>query len=181
MNTILLKGGKTQGMWCNDFPFNFSFTIWISVLEATFFHDAVIMGWNLLTLCFEYLLWWGRSLTPQERRYGRERSYSRSPAAYNGSRSRSQSPIREPAPPYNGSRSPIRERSLVRGRSSRSPPVRGRSSRSPSRSRSPNPAGYPRERERDESPSQWSVLNETTIWCRFCQIPDSVAYSVWIG
>ncbi|PSR95364.1 Serine/arginine-rich SC35-like splicing factor SCL30A [Actinidia chinensis var. chinensis] len=78
-----------------------------------------------------------RSLSPQEKRYSRERSYSRSPA-YNGSRSRSR--VRERSPPYNGSRSrsqsPVREHSPVRGQS-----------RSPSRSRSPNP-------ERDESPSQ---------------------------
>ncbi|CAL5357917.1 unnamed protein product [Camellia sinensis] len=93
------------------------------------------------------------SVSPQEKRYSRdrsysrrsrERSYSRSPAVYNGSRSRSRSPVREHSPPYNGSRSrsqsPIRERSPVR-------------SRSPSRSRSPNPVDYSRE-PRDESPSQ---------------------------
>jgi len=78
-----------------------------------------------------------RSPSPQEKRYSRERSYSRSPA-YNGSRSHSQSPVRERSPPYNGSRS--RSQSPVRKHS----PVGGQS-----RSRSPI-----RSPERDESPSQ---------------------------
>ncbi|XP_028105087.1 serine/arginine-rich SC35-like splicing factor SCL33 [Camellia sinensis] len=75
---------------------------------------------------------YGRSVSPQEKRYSRdrsysrrsrERSYSRSPAVYNGSRSRSRSLVRERSPPYNGSRSrsqsPIRERSPVRSRGER--------------------------------------------------------------
>ncbi|XP_024022293.1 serine/arginine-rich SC35-like splicing factor SCL33 [Morus notabilis] len=39
---------------------------------------------------------YSRSVSPQERRYSRERSYSQSPR-YNGSRSRSQSPVRGPS------------------------------------------------------------------------------------
>ncbi|XAR62902.1 hypothetical protein NMG60_11017823 [Bertholletia excelsa] len=92
-----------------------------------------------------------RSISPQDRRHTRERSYSPSPAAYNnGSRSRSQSPVRECSLPYNGSRS--HSRSPPR---KRSPTSRGRSrSLSQSRSRSPNPVDYSREPERDESPSR---------------------------
>ncbi|KAL3379184.1 hypothetical protein AABB24_000078 [Solanum stoloniferum] len=78
---------------------------------------------------------YSRSVSPEEKRYSRERSYSRSPPRdlspppHNGSRSRSQTPVRE-RPPYNGSprsrsRSPVRrDRSPVRGHSrspSRSP------------------------------------------------------------
>ncbi|KAK4736489.1 hypothetical protein R3W88_000186 [Solanum pinnatisectum] len=78
---------------------------------------------------------YSRSISPEEKRYSRERSYSRSPPRdlspppHNGSRSRSQTPVRE-RPPYNDSprsrsRSPVRrERSPVRGHSrspSRSP------------------------------------------------------------
>lgn len=94
-----------------------------------------------LFFCWNCLLFqvyvYGRSVSPQEKRYSRDRSYSRSPA-YNGSRSRSQSPVRERSPPYNGARS--RSRSPVRVHT----PVGGQS-----RSRSPI-----RSPERDESPSQ---------------------------
>ncbi|XP_027073197.1 serine/arginine-rich SC35-like splicing factor SCL30A isoform X1 [Coffea arabica] len=92
---------------------------------------------------------YSRSISPQERRYSRERSYSRSPARerspppYDGPRSRSRTPVRELSPPYNGSRS--RSRSPVRGQSrSRSP--------SRSRSRSADPVDYRRDLDRDGSP-----------------------------
>ncbi|XP_042003486.1 serine/arginine-rich SC35-like splicing factor SCL30A [Salvia splendens] len=105
---------------------------------------------------------YSRSTSPHEKRYGRERSYSRSPAA-----PRDQSP-----PPYDGARkhsgSPVRERSPFGSRSrSQSPgqgqgqgrghsPVRAPPARSPSRSRSrsPYPADYPTGPVRDRSPSQ---------------------------
>ncbi|KAJ8574094.1 hypothetical protein K7X08_025899 [Anisodus acutangulus] len=87
---------------------------------------------------------YSRSVSPEEKRYSHERSYSRSPARdvspppYNGSRSRSQTPVRERSPYDNGprsrSKSPVRERSLVRANS------RCRS-RSPGRSRSRSPDG----------------------------------------
>ncbi|XP_031122789.1 serine/arginine-rich SC35-like splicing factor SCL30A isoform X2 [Ipomoea triloba] len=95
---------------------------------------------------------YSRSASPEERRYSRERSFSRSPVRersppYNGSRSRSQTPVREQSPPYSRSRS-------------RSPVRRGHSPQS--RSRSPNNGGrgrhfdqqdYPRAGpERDGSP-----------------------------
>ncbi|KAL6576699.1 Arginine/serine-rich splicing factor scl25a transcript I [Orobanche minor] len=98
---------------------------------------------------------YSRSVSPREKRYSRERSYSRSPA-------REHSP-----PPYNSTRnysgSPVRERSPL-GSRSRSPspspsrhhsPVRARSpSRSRSRSPYPPPAEYSRGQRRDRSPSQ---------------------------
>lgn len=95
-----------------------------------------------------------RSVSPHEKRYSRERSYSRSPApreqspAFEGVRNRSGSPVRERTP--FGSRS--RSQSPGRGRS----PVRGRG-RSPSRSRSRSPyppADYSAGPARDRSPSQ---------------------------
>ncbi|KAK4408645.1 Serine/arginine-rich SC35-like splicing factor SCL30A [Sesamum angolense] len=90
------------------------------------------------------------SVSPRDKRYSRERSYSRSPARdhsppYNGPRSHSGSPARERSP-Y-GSRS--RSQSPGRARS----PVRARSA-SRSRSRSPYPAEYSKEGRRDRSPSQ---------------------------
>ncbi|XP_055819043.1 serine/arginine-rich SC35-like splicing factor SCL33 [Solanum dulcamara] len=83
---------------------------------------------------------YSRSVSPEEKRYSRERSYSRSPAGdlspppNNGSRSCSQTPVRECSPyndsPRSRSRSPVRrERSPVRGHSR-------------SRSRSPGGAPY---------------------------------------
>ncbi|KAH6777331.1 SC35-like splicing factor 30A [Perilla frutescens var. frutescens] len=102
---------------------------------------------------------YSRSVSPQEKRYSRERSYSRSPAA------RQHSPTYE-GPPRNRSGSPVRERSPFGSRSRSRSPVRGRSpvrarARSPSRSRSrsPFPAEYAaaaaaREPGRDRSPSQ---------------------------
>ncbi|KAH6768901.1 SC35-like splicing factor 30A [Perilla frutescens var. frutescens] len=102
---------------------------------------------------------YSRSVSPQEKRYSRERSYSRSPAA------RQHSPTYE-GPPRNRSGSPVRERSPFGSRSHSRSPVRGRSpvrarARSPSRSRSrsPFPAEYAaaaaaREPGRDRSPSQ---------------------------
>ncbi|KAG6409918.1 hypothetical protein SASPL_127960 [Salvia splendens] len=113
------------------------------------------------TLLREDIQGW-MSTSPHEKRYGRERSYSRSPAA-----PRDQSP-----PPYDGARkhsgSPVRERSPFGSRSrSQSPgqgqgqgrghsPVRAPPARSPSRSRSrsPYPADYPTGPVRDRSPSQ---------------------------
>ncbi|KAL2540856.1 Serine/arginine-rich SC35-like splicing factor SCL30A [Abeliophyllum distichum] len=92
---------------------------------------------------------YSRSVSPLEKRYGRERSFS-------------QSPLRGPSPSYNGlrshSRTPVRERSPYGRRSlSRSPggdhsPARGQSRRSPGRSRSPYHMDYPREPGRDGSP-----------------------------
>ncbi|XP_016550073.1 serine/arginine-rich SC35-like splicing factor SCL33 isoform X2 [Capsicum annuum] len=87
----------------------------------------------------------GRSVSPEEKRYSRERSYSQSPPReesppFNGSRSRSQSPVREHAPPYGSrshSRSPVRARSPVRGHSRRRSP-------SQSHSRSPDAVRYSR-------------------------------------
>ncbi|MCD9560965.1 hypothetical protein HAX54_019831, partial [Datura stramonium] len=103
---------------------------------------------------------YSRSVSPEEKRYSRERSYSpdgghgrsysQSPPReqsppFNGSRSRSQSPVREHSPPYNGSRSrsrsPVRARSLVRRRSP-----------SQSHSRSPDAVHYSRNPDRDVSP-----------------------------
>ncbi|KAL1552926.1 Arginine/serine-rich splicing factor scl25a transcript I, variant 2 [Salvia divinorum] len=92
-----------------------------------------------------------RSISPHEKRYSRERSYSRSPAP------RDQSP-----PPYDGVRkhsgSPVRERSPYGSRSRSQSPGQGRG-RSPvrappARSRSPYPADYPTGPARDRSPSQ---------------------------
>ncbi|WCJ28832.1 Serine/arginine-rich SC35-like splicing factor SCL30A [Euphorbia peplus] len=85
---------------------------------------------------------YSRSVSPQEKRYSRERSYSRS-------RSRSRSPIREP------SRSPRRSRSLTPIRSRSRTPIRSRS-QSPRRSRSQSPTHdeFPRETNGDRSPSR---------------------------
>ncbi|CAI9264365.1 unnamed protein product [Lactuca saligna] len=100
---------------------------------------------------------YSRSITPRDRRYSRERSYSRSPV-----RERSlsydddvppRSPMRETSPPYSRSRSrsrsPVREQLPVRRGGSRS--------RSPSRSRSRSgePGGYYRDvpPRRDDSVS----------------------------
>ncbi|KAM3288966.1 serine/arginine-rich SC35-like splicing factor SCL30A isoform X1 [Capsicum chacoense] len=88
---------------------------------------------------------YSRSVSPEEKRYSRERSYSQSPPReesppFNGSRSRSQSPVREHAPPYGSrshSRSPVRARSPVRGHSRRRSP-------SQSHSRSPDAVRYSR-------------------------------------
>ncbi|XP_060196771.1 serine/arginine-rich SC35-like splicing factor SCL30A [Lycium barbarum] len=92
---------------------------------------------------------YSRSLSPEDKRYSRERSYSRSPARelspppYNGSRSRSQTPVRERSPydggPRSRSRTPVGDRSPVR-------------SPSRSRSRSPDDARYSRDPDRDVSP-----------------------------
>ena len=77
-----------------------------------------------------------RSASPQDKRYSREkshtrysreRSYTRSPPPLDGSRSRSQSPIRD--------QTPIRDQSR-------------------SRSRTPDPENHPREPISDRSPSQ---------------------------
>lgn len=93
---------------------------------------------------------YSRSVSPEEKRYSRERSYSRSPARdisppYNGSRSRSQTPVRKHSPYDDGrrsrSRSPVKERSAVRVHS-----------RSPSRSRSPGDVHYSRDPDHDVSP-----------------------------
>ncbi|CAN4094819.1 unnamed protein product [Withania somnifera] len=92
---------------------------------------------------------YSRSVSPEEKRYcrkrsysprdGRGRSYSQSPPRkqsppFNGSRSCSQSPVGEHPPPYNGSRSrsrsPVREHSPVRGHSRRRNPSQSHS-RSP--------------------------------------------------
>ncbi|KAL3321340.1 hypothetical protein AABB24_039129 [Solanum stoloniferum] len=101
---------------------------------------------------------YSRSVSPEEKRYSRERSYSprggqgraysQSPPReqsppFNGSRSRSQSPVREHSPPYNGSRS--RSRSPVRGHSRRQSPIQGHS-------RSPEAVHYSRNPDHDVSP-----------------------------
>ncbi|XP_006367599.1 serine/arginine-rich SC35-like splicing factor SCL33 isoform X3 [Solanum tuberosum] len=107
---------------------------------------------------------YSRSVSPEEKRYSRERSYSprggqgraysQSPPReqsppFNGSRSRSQSPVREHSPPYNGSRSrsrsPVRARSPVRGHSRRQSPSQGHS-------RSPDAVHYSRNPDHDVSP-----------------------------
>ncbi|KAL1192990.1 Serine/arginine-rich SC35-like splicing factor SCL30A [Cardamine amara subsp. amara] len=109
-----------------------------------------------------------RSISPREERYGRGRSYSRSPA-YNGSRGRSVSPARSKSrsvsrslsPKRSISRSPRRSRSLSPKRN-RSLSPRRSISRSPRRSRSntPDPARSRSQSlrgeqyEKDRSPSQ---------------------------
>lgn len=90
-----------------------------------------------------------RSISPQDRKYSRERSYSRhsrersysrSPAGYNGARGRhSRTPDGGQGPSRNHSRS-------LTPRRSRSP--------SRSRSRSPQREEYPKEPNGDRSPSQ---------------------------
>ncbi|XP_050369540.1 serine/arginine-rich SC35-like splicing factor SCL30A [Argentina anserina] len=75
---------------------------------------------------------YSRSVSPPGRRYSRERSFSRSPPPYNGSRGRSQSPVRGPS----------------RSRS-RSPRRIGRSSSL--RPQSPNHEDYSREPNGDRS------------------------------
>ncbi|KAG5569094.1 hypothetical protein H5410_058860 [Solanum commersonii] len=104
---------------------------------------------------------YSRSVSPEEKRYSRERSYSprggqgraysQSPPReqsppFNGSRSHSQSPVREHSPPYNGSRSrsrsPVRARSPVRGHSRRQSPSQGHS-------RSPDVVHYSRNPDHD--------------------------------
>nr|GLL32573.1 serine/arginine-rich SC35-like splicing factor SCL30A isoform X1 [Ipomoea trifida]GMD26109.1 serine/arginine-rich SC35-like splicing factor SCL30A [Ipomoea batatas]GME08061.1 serine/arginine-rich SC35-like splicing factor SCL30A [Ipomoea batatas]GME21461.1 serine/arginine-rich SC35-like splicing factor SCL30A [Ipomoea batatas] len=96
---------------------------------------------------------YSRSASPEERRYSRERSFSRSPVRersppYNGSRSRSQTPVREQSPPYSRSRS----RSPVRR--GHSPQSRSRSPNNGSRGRHFDQQDYPRAAgpERDGSP-----------------------------
>lgn len=90
--------------------------------------------------CVNVVLFWVRSVSPQERRYSRERSYSRQ----SRERSYSHSP-----PPYNGSRS--RSQSPARG------PSRSRSrSQSPKRSLSRSPNHYPEEPNRARSPTPWT-------------------------
>ncbi|GFP92483.1 serine/arginine-rich sc35-like splicing factor scl30a [Phtheirospermum japonicum] len=82
---------------------------------------------------------------PPKRRYSRR---------YSGERSISRSPARDHSPPYDGPRgrsgSPVRERSPYGSRSRSQSPARGRSPVRGSRSRSP----YPGEYERDRSPSK---------------------------
>ncbi|CAI9108145.1 OLC1v1007677C1 [Oldenlandia corymbosa var. corymbosa] len=95
---------------------------------------------------------YSRSVSPQERRYSRERTYSRSPVRersppFEGSRSRSRSPGREISPPYNGPRS--RSRSP---KNNQSPPRAQSRSPSRSRSRSPGRGDYRGNPERDGSP-----------------------------
>ncbi|KAJ0242391.1 Serine/arginine-rich SC35-like splicing factor SCL33 [Hirschfeldia incana] len=110
-----------------------------------------------------------RSISPKEERYGRGRSYSRSPA-YNGSRGRSVTPARgksrsiSPSPRRSISRSPRRgispspRRSISRSRSprgDRSPSPRRSISRSPRGNRSPSPRrsrSYTPEQARSRSP-----------------------------
>ncbi|KAF2543425.1 hypothetical protein F2Q68_00032798 [Brassica cretica] len=87
-----------------------------------------------------------RSVSPQERRYEKERSYSRSPPR-NGSRARSGS-HEKAKKSYSGSRSPRRSVSPRRNRSYT--PEQARSP-VPRQSRSPSPRG---ERNGDRSPSQ---------------------------
>ncbi|KAL7116278.1 hypothetical protein ACP275_04G232800 [Erythranthe tilingii] len=84
---------------------------------------------------------YSRSVSPYERRYSRERSYSHSPA-YDGPRNRGGSPVRE--------RSPYGSRSRSQSPGRRPSPVRARSP-SRSRSRSPFPTDYVREPPRDRS------------------------------
>ncbi|XP_031281033.1 serine/arginine-rich SC35-like splicing factor SCL30A isoform X1 [Pistacia vera] len=88
------------------------------------------------------------SVSPNDRKYSRERSYSRSPA-YNGSRGRSISPDRVQGPSRSRSRSQTPRRGPSRSRSQT--PRRG-----PSRSRSQSPRrdGYSGEPNGDRSPSQ---------------------------
>ncbi|GFQ04982.1 serine/arginine-rich sc35-like splicing factor scl30a [Phtheirospermum japonicum] len=99
------------------------------------------------------------SVSPREKRYSEERSYSRSPPREH-----------EQSPPYNGTRnysgSPVKERALVGSRSRSQSPIRQHCSpppargRSPSRSRSGSPPYPPAEYSRggsrrdDRSPSQ---------------------------
>ncbi|KVH90860.1 hypothetical protein Ccrd_007111 [Cynara cardunculus var. scolymus] len=91
---------------------------------------------------------YSRSISPRDRRYSRERSYSRSPVRERSPSYRS--PSRSPkSPPYKGgsrsrSRSPVRERLPPRGES-----------RSRSRSRSADPGDYYRDLppRRDGSPT----------------------------
>ncbi|XP_022844148.1 serine/arginine-rich SC35-like splicing factor SCL30A [Olea europaea var. sylvestris] len=97
---------------------------------------------------------YSRSVSPRERRYSRERSFSHSPARgrsppYNGSRSRSRSPVRGLSPygPRSHNQSPGRAHSPVRTRSRNRSPSR-------SRSRSPYPGDYSRDPRNDRSPSQ---------------------------
>lgn len=88
-----------------------------------------------------------RSVSPQDRRYEKERSYSRSPPP-NGSRVRSGSPVKVKS--GSRSRSPRRSVSPRRNRSYTPEPARSPIPRQ-SRSRSPSPRG---ERNGDRSPSQ---------------------------
>ncbi|VVA97509.1 unnamed protein product [Arabis nemorensis] len=90
-----------------------------------------------------------RSVSPQDRRYEKERSYSRSPPPpHNGSRVRSGSPGRVKS--HSKSRSPRRSMSPRRNRSYTPEQARSRSP-VPRQSRSPSPRG---ERNGDRSPSQ---------------------------
>ncbi|KAL0459878.1 UNVERIFIED_CONTAM: Serine/arginine-rich SC35-like splicing factor SCL30A [Sesamum latifolium] len=90
----------------------------------------------------------GRSTSPREKRYSRERSLSRTP-------------LRERSPAYDGPRnhsgSPVRERSPFGSRSRSQSPGHGQSpvrARSLSRSRSPYSPEYTRKPGRAGSPSQ---------------------------
>lgn len=91
------------------------------IFLASFFSTNTFCN---VALCF---LFRDRSVSPQERKYSRERSYSRHSRERSYSRS----------PPHNGSRS----RSQT--------PARG-----PNRSRSPNHEEYSRQPNGDRSPSQ---------------------------
>lgn len=109
-------------------------------------HSVGMSLHGLKTILLDPTLVFYRSVSPQERRYEKERSYSRSPPR-NGSRARSGS-HEKAKKSYSGSRSPRRSVSPRRNRSYT--PEQARSP-VPRQSRSPSPRG---ERNVDRSPSQ---------------------------
>lgn len=138
ITTLLLKE-DTQGILCH---------LCLSISWKLFTNNSIIEIHSWINTC--------RSVSPNEKRYSRERSYSRSP------------PPREHKP---HSVSPVRERSPYGSRSRSQSPGGGRA-RSPvrartlshSRSRSPHPAEYSRgPPRRERSPSQWKQKSEKNL------------------